>query len=72
MQIVMTGATAGIGLVAARRCLGAGADLVVGARDAGKAPEDLRRSATLRPLDLGDLNDVTRFAEAVEIGRAHV
>ena len=70
MQIVKTGATAGIGLVAARRCLGAGADLVVGARDPKKAPEDLRRSATLHPLDLGDLNDVTGFAEAVEGGPA--
>lgn len=66
MRIVMTGGTAGIGLVAARQWLAAGANLTVGARAPGAAPADLRRSAAFHPLDLGDLGTVRSFAEQLE------
>ena len=62
MRIVMTGATAGIGLVAARRLLKDGARLAVGARRPDRAPEDLKGKVDLKPLDLADLDQVRAFA----------
>lgn len=62
MRIVMTGATAGIGLVAARHLLAQGAELTVGARRPGQAPAPLKRKARLEPLDLADLDQVRTFA----------
>lgn len=66
MRIVMTGGTAGIGLVAARHWLAAGSDLTIGARAPGVAPADLRRAATFHPLDLADLETVRSFAGQLE------
>lgn len=68
MPIVMTGATAGIGLVAARRMLDAGADLIIGARTPAAAPKALARARIL-PLELGSLASVRAFAaEAAAAG----
>ena len=63
MRVIMTGATSGIGLVAARKLLEQGVDLVVGARRPDDAPADLKARATLTPLDLADLASVERFAK---------
>ena len=62
MRVLMTGSTSGIGLVAARKLLGEGADLVGGARSLRTAPADIQARATLLTLDLADLNSVERFA----------
>ena len=64
MRIVMTGATSGIGLEAARVLIALGAELTVGARRPEGAPDALR-GAKLIPLDLADLRSAARFAEAV-------
>ncbi len=66
MRIVMTGGTAGIGLVAARQWIGAGVDLTIGARAPDAAPTDLRRAASFHPLELGDLERVRTFVGQVE------
>lgn len=58
----MTGATSGIGLVAARKLLNEGADLWVGARSPESAPADIQEGCTVLPLDLADLGSVERFA----------
>ena len=68
MRVVMTGATAGIGLVAARRLLAAGERLAVGARSPDAAPADLKRSAAFHHLDLGDLRAVQSFVDDVQSG----
>jgi NAD(P)-dependent dehydrogenase (short-subunit alcohol dehydrogenase family) len=66
MRIIMTGATAGFGQVAAQHMAGAGAQLVVGARGAaGRAPGF---AAEMRELDLASLASVRAFAEAVLAG----
>jgi NAD(P)-dependent dehydrogenase (short-subunit alcohol dehydrogenase family) len=57
-SIVMTGATAGIGAVAAQRLLAPGVRLITGARSGGGPGEVL-------PLDLAALASVRRFAGAV-------
>jgi protochlorophyllide reductase len=61
MRIVMTGATSGIGEVAATRLLEQGVDLIVGARS---GPDALPGARMLR-LDLADLDSVRAFADAV-------
>lgn len=66
MRIVMTGATAGIGLVAAKRLLKDGASLAVGARRPDRAPEDLKGRVELKPLDLADLDQVRDFAGRID------
>jgi NAD(P)-dependent dehydrogenase (short-subunit alcohol dehydrogenase family) len=63
MRIVMTGATAGIGLEAAKRLLSRGdCSLIVAARDPGAAPTFLRQRADLRAVDLASLGSVRAFA----------
>ena len=69
MRVVMTGATSGIGLVAAGLLIGHGADLVVGARRPERAPEGLR-GARILPLDLADLASVNAFAD--RLGEAQI
>ena len=68
MHIVMTGATAGIGLVAAQQLIAAGATMAIGARSPSAAPAALAGSAQLSHLDLGDLYSVRAFALGVEAG----
>lgn len=64
MRIVMTGATSGIGLEAARELRRRGAELIVGMRsDRSELPDGVRRAA----LDLADLDSVRAFA--AEVGR---
>jgi len=69
MLIVMTGATGGIGLEAARR-LKETADvrLIVGARNPAPPPPALRNGAELRPLDLASLASVRDFATTLTTG----
>ncbi|MBU6373495.1 MAG: SDR family NAD(P)-dependent oxidoreductase [Alphaproteobacteria bacterium] len=69
MAIVMTGATAGIGLVAAQRMKAAGAALVIGARAPNDAPKALS-GARLLPLDLASLESVRAFSSAVTTAAA--
>lgn len=61
MKIVMTGATSGIGKVAAAQLLSKGHELVVGVRGNG-APD----TAQKLPLDLASLVSVRAFAETVQ------
>ena len=56
-SIVMTGATSGIGKVAAARLVGDGARVIAGARSAG-----LPSGVESRPLDLASLASVREFA----------
>lgn len=66
MRVVMTGATGGIGLEAARRLIGRpGTELIVGARSPGDVPAPLARAARILPLDLADLDSVRAFADEV-------
>ena len=66
MRIVMTGATAGIGLEAAKRLCGeADGTLVVGARTPAKLPAGLAGGVDARPLDLASLTSVRAFAAGV-------
>lgn len=68
MRIVMTGATSGIGLEAARRLLGEGVSLVVGARTPDRLPGALAGKVEALALDLASLADVRRFASEVAAG----
>lgn len=67
-QVVLTGASSGIGVETARALASAGADLVLGVRDVEKGKEALAGIdyAALLPLDLGDLRSVIDFAARVE------
>jgi len=60
--IVMTGASSGIGRVAAERLLGRGHRVIGGACDSG-SPE----AVEVLPLDLNDLDSVRTFATALDI-----
>ena len=65
MRILMTGATAGIGLQATLRLIDLpDADLTIGARSPAAAPRAFRERATIVPLDLSSLVSVRDFAEA--------
>lgn len=66
MRIVMTGATAGIGLEAAKRLRGeADGTLVVGARTPAKLPAALAGAVDARLFDLASLTSVRAFASGV-------
>ena len=67
MNIVMTGATSGIGLAAAQRLIAeAGNQLVVGARSPTKAPADIVAKTRVLTLDLARLQSVRDFAAALQ------
>ncbi len=71
MKIVMTGATGGIGLEAARRLVGQEAvRLLIGARAPDRLPPPLKGRAEAAPLDLASLASVRTFAGAVAGGDA--
>ena len=63
-RVVMTGATAGLGLDAARRLLASDVSLTVGARSPDTAPAELSK-ATVLPLDLASLASVRDFTKAL-------
>lgn len=65
MRIVMTGATAGFGLHAAENLVGAGHDLVVGARSPESLPPGLAGKVDARKLDLDRLASVRDFARGL-------
>jgi NAD(P)-dependent dehydrogenase (short-subunit alcohol dehydrogenase family) len=67
-QIVLTGASSGIGVETARALAMAGADLVQGVRDLAKGEEALGElpRGRLFQLDLADLNSVEEFAARIE------
>lgn len=65
MFVVMTGATSGIGLHAARALLRHDASLLSGSRDPRQGRAALPR-AIVEALDLTDLDSVRRFAAAVD------
>ena len=68
MAIVMTGARADVGLVAARQMRAAGQALIIGAGTRDAAPSALcgaLSGARVRPLDLAALASVRALAEEV-------
>ncbi len=66
MNIVMTGATSGIGLAAALRLIaGPDSHLIAGARAPAKAPAEIATKARVLPLDLARLQSVRDFAAAL-------
>src|SRR3979409_636130 len=63
--IIITGASSGIGLAAARELARAGARVVLAGRDAGqsaRAGATIEGTPEVLPLDLADLPSVYRFA----------
>jgi len=68
MRIVMTGATSGLGLVAAQQLVAMpGVELIVGAR--GALPPTIAGQAQAIRLDLADLDSVSAFADALGAAR---
>lgn len=72
-QVVLTGASSGIGVETVRALAMTGADLVLGVRDVAKGEAVLREIAALvkgsmqvRRIDLSDLASVKKFAVEVE------
>lgn len=66
MRIVMTGATSGIGLEAAKALIATpDVSLIIGVRRPAAIPDELAGQVTALPLDLADLASVEHFAEAV-------
>ncbi|CRM10673.1 oxidoreductase [Pseudomonas sp. 58 R 12] len=65
MTVIVTGGYSGIGLEAVRTLAGAGAQVIVPARDALKAERNLRgiRGVELASLDLFDAASIDRFAQ---------
>jgi NAD(P)-dependent dehydrogenase (short-subunit alcohol dehydrogenase family) len=66
-RIIVTGANSGIGYETARALAGAGAHVILAARDADKgraAADAIGRGAVWQPLDLASLASVEQFAEA--------
>lgn len=59
--VVVTGASSGIGLAAARALIAAGATVIAGVRDPRKGHAALGDTADIRHLDLADLRSVERF-----------
>ncbi len=71
-QVVLTGASSGIGINTARALAQAGANLALGVRDVAKAKDALGDIAStsegkvlILPLDLSDLASVTQFAAQI-------
>jgi NAD(P)-dependent dehydrogenase (short-subunit alcohol dehydrogenase family) len=65
--VVITGAGRGLGLITARELARAGARVVLGVRDTGKARDavaGLPGTFEVRPLDVSDLTSVRAFADA--------
>lgn len=65
--VVITGAGRGLGLITARELARAGARVVLGVRDTGKARDavaGLPGTFDIRPLDVADLTSVRAFADA--------
>lgn len=65
-QVVLTGASSGIGVETARALAAVGAKLALGVRDVEKGRAALGDIGTLLRLDLGDLASVREFAAQVE------
>ncbi len=61
-RIIITGASSGIGLAAARRLALRGAHVIAAVRDLAKARRVIDVAADLRELDLADLGSVRAFA----------
>ncbi len=61
-RIIITGASSGIGLAAARRLALRGAHVIAAVRDLAKARRVIDVAADLRELDLADLDSVRAFA----------
>jgi NAD(P)-dependent dehydrogenase (short-subunit alcohol dehydrogenase family) len=77
-QVVLTGASSGLGVETARALAMAGADLVLGVRDLAKGQAvieqivgEAKGAVRLLELDLSDLGSVIRFADQIEgpVGR---
>jgi NAD(P)-dependent dehydrogenase (short-subunit alcohol dehydrogenase family) len=71
-QVVLTGASSGIGIETARALASAGAHLVLGVRDPAKGeavfaalPNDFRERMRIEALDLRDLGSVRDFAAKI-------
>ncbi|MGW7381728.1 SDR family NAD(P)-dependent oxidoreductase [Streptomyces sp. NPDC054794] len=65
--VVITGGGRGLGLITARELARAGARVVLGVRDTGKARHavaDLPGTFDVRPLDVADLTSVRAFADS--------
>ncbi|MER5381945.1 SDR family NAD(P)-dependent oxidoreductase [Streptomyces sp. NPDC002688] len=65
--VVITGAGRGLGLITARELARAGARVVLGVRDTGKARSavaGLNGTFDIRPLDVSDLTSVRAFADS--------
>lgn len=65
-QVVLTGASSGIGVETARALAKAGAELVLGVRDPQKADPALGRIARIAPLELCNFISVQEFAVSIE------
>lgn len=64
--VVITGASSGIGLIAARELAGVGARVIAAVRNVSKAREmlsSMQGSVEIRELDLSSLESVRKFAE---------
>ena len=65
-SIVMTGGTAGFGLIALEMVAQAtDAPIIVGARDRTRIPDTIKDRVIIQPLDLGSRRSVAAFCEAV-------
>src|SRR5262245_48355629 len=72
-HVVITGGAGGIGFEAARVFAAKGAEVLIGARDAGKAAQAVAAikaehpaaGVEYRPLDLASLASIERFADGV-------
>ncbi|WP_246607767.1 SDR family NAD(P)-dependent oxidoreductase [Paractinoplanes toevensis] len=69
---VITGATSGLGLVMARELAGAGAQLIIGARDPARIAPLPGTGHTAYTLDLADLESVREFTTAVRGGHGRL
>ena len=72
-RIIVTGANSGIGYETARALAGAGAHVILAARDADKgraAADAIGQGAVWQPLDLASLASVEQFAE-VQLAAGH-